>query len=164
VKQQSKKIDPLTQIAPLIEAVQIMDIRLVEASVGTSIRSANEAGEVDLTIRRSADVKEYNKDASMFWVLVKIKTELIQREPKKGAAVFVNVVFEIKYSLPKELEVSQEQLNTFAKINSVFNAWPYWREFVQSMVARMNLPPLTLPMFRFGNATKVRRKKPTEIQ
>jgi len=164
VKQQSKKIDPLKQIAPLIEAVQIIDIRLVEASVATSVRSANEAGEVDLTIRSSADVKEYNKDTGMFWVLVKIKTQLIQREPKKGTAVFVNVAFEIKYGLPKELEVSQEQLNTFAKFNGVFNAWPYWREFVQSMVARMNLPTLTLPMFRFGNATKVRRKKPTEIQ
>lgn len=164
MKQQSKNPEPLEGIAPLIKAVQIKDIRLVEASVGTSVRSANEAGEIELTIRRSADIKEYNKDAGLFWVLAKIKTRLIPIERQKDTAVFVNAAFEIKYSLPKELEVSQEQLNTFAGINSVFNAWPYWREFVQSMIARMNLPPVTLPVFRLETTKKVRRKKPAEVQ
>lgn len=38
----------------------------------------------------------------------------------------------------------------FATYNGVFNAWPYWREFVNNMTARMQLPPLTLQVYRYG--------------
>ena len=160
MKRQIKKIESLKEIAPLIAAVQIRDIRLVEAGVSTSVRSAKEAGEIEFEVVTSADVKEYNKDEGIFWVLAQIKIRLIPVEPEKDAVVSVSAAFEIKYSLPKELRASQKQLNTFARINGVFNAWPYWREFVQNMVARMNLPTITLPVFRLEDTTKIRRKKP----
>jgi preprotein translocase subunit SecB len=160
VKRQITKIESLKEIAPLIAAVQIRDIRLVEAGVSTSVRSATEAGEIKFEVATSADVKEYNKDEGIFWVLAQIKIRLIPVEPEKDAVVSVSAAFEIKYSLPKELRASQKQLNTFARINGVFNAWPYWREFVQNMVARMNLPTITLPVFRLEDTTKIRRKKP----
>lgn len=160
MKRQITKIESLKEIAPLIAAVQIRDIRLVEAGVSTSVRSATEAGEIKFEVATSADVKEYNKDEGIFWVLAQIKIRLIPVEPEKDAVVSVSAAFEIKYSLPKELRASQKQLNTFARINGVFNAWPYWREFVQNMVARMNLPTITLPVFRLGDTTKIKRKKP----
>lgn len=160
MKRQINKIESLKEIAPLIAAVQIRDIRLVEAGVSTSVRSATEAGEIKFEVATSADVKEYNKDEGIFWVLAQIKIRLIPVEPEKDAVVSVSAAFEIKYSLPKELRASQKQLNTFARINGVFNAWPYWREFVQNMVARMNLPTITLPVFRLEDTTKIRRKKP----
>jgi preprotein translocase subunit SecB len=160
VKRQITKIESLKEIAPLIAAVQIRDIRLVEAGVSTSVRSATEAGEIKFEVATSADVKEYNKDEGIFWVLAQIKIRLIPVEPEKDAVVSVSAAFEIKYSLPKELRASQKQLNTFARINGVFNAWPYWREFVQNMVARMYLPTITLPVFRLGDTTKIKRKKP----
>ena len=31
-------------------------------------------------------------------------------------------------------------------INPISNAWPYWREFVQSMSSRMGFPALTVPL------------------
>ena len=34
-------------------------------------------------------------------------------------------------------------------INPISNAWPYWREFVQSMSARMGFPALTVPLLEF---------------
>jgi len=160
VKRQIKKIESLKEIGPLIAAVQIRDIRLVEAGVSTSVRSAKEAGEIKFEVATSADVKEYNKDEGIFWVLAQIKIRLIPVEPEKDAVVSVSAAFEIKYSLPKELRASQKQLNTFARINGVFNAWPYWREFVQNMLTRMNLPTITLPVFRLEDTTKIKRKKP----
>lgn len=149
--------ESLKRIAPLIAAVRIEDIRLVEAKVKTSVRSADDAGKVKLAIDKSAIVKEYTADDGILWVLAKINTRLIPVESEKSPVVSVKAVFELRYRLPKELKVSQEQLNTFAKINSMFNAWPYWREFVQNMVARMNLPPVTLPMFRLEETSKPSR-------
>jgi preprotein translocase subunit SecB len=162
VSEQTKQTGSLKRIAPLIAAVRLKDIRLVEANVKTSVRSAHEVGEVELAIDKSAIVKEYAADDGMFWVLAKIHAQLIPVEPKKSPPVSIKATFELRYSMPKELKVSQAQLSTFARINSVFNVWPYWREFVQNMVARMNLPTLTLPVFRLEDTTKARRKKPTE--
>lgn len=41
-------------------------------------------------------------------------------------------------------------------INPISNAWPYWREFVQSMSARMGFPALTVPLL------EIVPKKPEE--
>lgn len=36
----------------------------------------------------------------------------------------------------------------FANINAVFNAWPFFRELVHSMLGRMGLQPISLPVYR----------------
>lgn len=41
---------------------------------------------------------------------------------------------------------SADYLYYLSDINPIFNAWPYWREFVQSMSARMGFPALTVPL------------------
>jgi hypothetical protein len=60
----------------------------------------------------------------------------------------------IKKSQPEPLipeeDDSFETLNLyleyFRTINPISNAWPYWREFVQSMSSRMGFPALTVPL------------------
>jgi hypothetical protein len=42
----------------------------------------------------------------------------------------------------------------------IFNCWPYFREYLQSTVTRMNLLPLTVPLLRL--LPKPPRKKPTQ--
>lgn len=159
MKRPANKIEPLKDIAPLVAALQIKDIRLIEASAKTNIRTAAEAGDVALAIDSSASVKDYIKDDGIFSVVAEINARLVPVEPEREPAVSVRAAFELRYSLPKDLKVSPAQLNAFARINGIFNAWPYWREFVQSTVARMNLPPITLPVFRFEAPTKSREKK-----
>ena len=48
-----------------------------------------------------------------------------------------------------EVAATREDLEAFCAMNGVFNAWPYAREFVQSSMARMNLPALVLPVMRY---------------
>ena len=47
-----------------------------------------------------------------------------------------------------DMIVSQELGQMFASRNGIFNAWPFFREFVQSTVARMGMPPLMIPLFK----------------
>jgi preprotein translocase subunit SecB len=44
--------------------------------------------------------------------------------------------------------VSEADASAFARLNAPFNAWPYMREFVQSMATRMTFAPPTVPLFR----------------
>jgi hypothetical protein len=68
--------------------------------------------------------------------------------------VTIGVTFELKYSIQGDQPPTQKELAAFAGTNAVFHAWPYWREFVQSMFLRMNLPPVLLPVFRLDDHRK----------
>lgn len=46
----------------------------------------------------------------------------------------------------------------FAKINPIYNVWAYWREFVQNMTTRMNLPVLTMPLLKITPQKPVQAK------
>lgn len=48
-------------------------------------------------------------------------------------------------------EISDAFLNTYCKFNLSVNTWPFFREFVQSMVNRTGFPPLTLPLLKPSN-------------
>ncbi len=52
--------------------------------------------------------------------------------------------YEVSFSVKGEHE--PEAIDAFARVNSVFIAWPYLREFAQTSTCRMGLPPLTLPL------------------
>jgi hypothetical protein len=74
-------------------------------------------------------------------------------EPKAtedNEALSIEYVIALPYIMRTMDEVEDKHLAAFAEFNSKFNAWPYWREFVQSTMARMGLPPIILPVFRPG--------------
>lgn len=78
--------------------------------------------------------------------------------------VQVDASFELIYSLSQELNPAptQEELQAFADTNAVMNCWPYWRELVQNMVAKMNLPPLVVPLIRWVVQPPPQPPKPAE--
>jgi hypothetical protein len=66
-----------------------------------------------------------------------------------GREVFsVDCTFEVDYSLQEGFEITPEQVEAFKGGNAIFNAWPYFREFLQNAVQRMGLPPLAAPFLR----------------
>lgn len=72
----------------------------------------------------------------------------LEDEDKK-IVFFINASFILLYSFSdKNISFSKDDLDMFAHINSVFNCYSYWREFVQSTSTKMGLPPLTIPLFK----------------
>ena len=39
-------------------------------------------------------------------------------------------------------------LDEFGRTNALYHVWPYWREHVQTVLSRLRLPPIIVPMFR----------------
>ena len=68
----------------------------------------------------------------------------------------------ISYQNSSDIKFTQDQLVAFGALNGVFNAWPYCREFVQSMSTRMGLPALTIPVHR-PNAVGVATGSPPDV-
>jgi hypothetical protein len=72
----------------------------------------------------------------------------VQEQDPTKRVVDLSAGLELSYRLSKEVELTPQQLRAFGKVNALYNAWPYWRELVQTTVARMGLPRLVVPVFR----------------
>jgi len=143
--------DVLDRLGPLISAAQLQRIRLVEASCRAFPRELGEPGEVDLRLNWSA--KSILREAGVFSVLADIEVLLIPSGSAEVEGARIWARFELNYSVPPEVELNEGLLEEFAKSNGVFNAWSYWREFVQNTLVRMELPPFPLPLYRMSAPT-----------
>ena len=61
----------------------------------------------------------------------------------------MEMTWRVVYTLSRDLTVADEIVRQFLQRNVVLNVWPYIREYVSSVTARMNLPVLYLPVVRF---------------
>jgi hypothetical protein len=90
-----------------------------------------------------------------------IRFQFFARQTKSSRTPFVSIsaTFLGEYRTAKGFRPTTKELDAFLKANATFNCWPYWREYVQSSVARMDLPPTTLPFFRIKSISKDSRPK-----
>ncbi len=76
-----------------------------------------------------------------------------EHPPWATVSTTVRLVYAFSGAVPPKADLEQ-----FAKVNGIYNAWPYLREIVQSTTTRMGIAPLMLPLFRVGTGPK--KKKP----
>jgi preprotein translocase subunit SecB len=68
-----------------------------------------------------------------------------------GGATIADV--QARYLLIYELlefdqEIEQDHLQQFAHANGTYHSWPFLRQLLFDLTAKMGLPPLTLPVFK----------------
>jgi preprotein translocase subunit SecB len=129
----------------LISAVRLTEVRLIELHAKTSIRSPEITEDMMPVFRHWATASTGLKDG-LFYVKANLDVRIGSED--KPQVVSVKIQYELEYALPEEFKATRTELNAFAKVNGVFNAWPYFREIVQSATQRMDLPPVVLPVFR----------------
>lgn len=44
--------------------------------------------------------------------------------------------------------IDDADANAFGRVNGIYNAWPFLREFLSSSLVRLSLPPFPLPLLR----------------
>ncbi len=151
---------PMEQI---VACVELHRVRLTAMACESRISSPEEVDEV--TVRLATHGEARTTDAGTFDVDAKISLEIVPVENDKAEAdpvVDISAIFCLSYSLGEDIEVSDEDLSEFADMNGIFNAWPYFRELIQSAIARMGLPPITMPVYRIGPSEDVRVSAPDE--
>lgn len=135
-------------LARIISVVQIHDVRLREACCRSLSEPSIVAEELSANLSHEASVKADPEDESTLLVSVKFSLEIRQETGAKELRAEISAVFEISYDLPTEDTFSADEIEGFGQVNAVFNAWPYWREIVQSSLSRMGMPGLTIPLYR----------------
>jgi hypothetical protein len=94
-----------------------------------------------------------------FQVLLQIKVD-----DETTTIATINVGYVTVYRVPPE--VAEEDIPHFIGISGYMQTWPYFRADVQTLSAKLGLPPLTLPLLLSSQAaekaTVVRLQEPTD--
>jgi len=73
-----------------------------------------------------------------YTVGVKVTSKESDAEAENSELVEITAGFDAEYISTEEL--NSDDVGDFSKKNVGYHVWPYWREYVQSTVARMDLP------------------------
>lgn len=134
------------------ELVSLAEIRLIESHCKLGHLRENELPE---TGNQTTHVGMRFDDAgNAIFVVVKYGL-LIGYDEKKlesnadSAVVTIRANFGVQYK--HKQDEPEKSLGDVVPRLAVMNSWPYWREFVQSMVVRMGLPAFPVPIMNLGN-------------
>ena len=70
----------------------------------------------------------------------------------------IEATFLLQYRVSSIKGLRKPNIIAFGEMNGLYNAWPYWREFVHAMTVRMGFPALTIPVFRPDSTAVPRRR------
>lgn len=138
----------MVDLSKIISVVQIEDIRVCEASCRSLVRPAGIAESVGEMTSIDADVVKKPEGDGLLLIRTKFNLEIRASGGDGELQAEVRGIFELSYQVPADEKFSSDELKGFGEVNAVFNAWPYWRELVQSSLARMSMPVLTAPVHR----------------
>ncbi len=60
----------------------------------------------------------------------------------------IDATFVLIYGIDSTEGIEDRHVEAFGYTSGIYNAWPYWREFVQNTTVRMGMTPLVVPVFR----------------
>jgi len=140
--------DPLSLVRQATPHLKIDRVQLLQGAFEVTGRSEDRSKE---PVRTGLLINHSREDRQL---TSRIKFVFDAVVPRKGEdrVVVVTATFELLYELKEGAEVSEEALGHFARINALYNGWPYWREFLQNTLARLDLPQLTVPLLRVQQA------------
>lgn len=151
--------DSLKRIQAIIRDAEIRGIRLTEASISSRIRTTAEVPDDAVAdISRNATLSGPMEQGNLY-VLAEMAVHIVPDggTGKDDPFVGVRAVYELHYLLPAEAELLPADLQLFAELNGTYNAYPYFREFVQSAFCRLNLPAFTLPLLKASDLAPVEK-------
>lgn len=148
-EQKSRAVQPAKQPGGL-DGVNTQKLQLRDLRVLTSSTFLNPLiNPQDLPKEVNQEIKVHSArsdgDSSLLYMIdFALKSNLENGDP----ALSVAVRFGLIYKFQTLDGIGDKEAQIFGQTTGLFCIWPYWREFVQNMVARMGLPPIRIPPMR----------------
>jgi preprotein translocase subunit SecB len=126
----------------ILSGLDLVSISLKESKcyLNTELKLTNEMN-ISIHSDETFDVKTYDD------IHIIQKYSLIGKL-KNSKSKLLQIDLTLLIVLKSKEKFTQEFFNVYKEISLKLNTWPYFREFVNNITARMNIPPLTLPLFK----------------
>lgn len=146
----------LQQLKAATRFVEIAEIRFVDCRCTYGILAEPAVDAVEVNVRGQEVVVEGNTVRSAMTAEFRAPTPFADNDAEKQKQVHVGARIEVKYALsPERDQDSDEAINTFARMNGVQTAWPYFREYLHSSLVRLGLPSFDLPLLKPLDAARL---------
>ena len=146
-KKVAKSVPELDMALEVSNFIDLEDIAIIENRCKLFPVSQDGNGDLDYTVSASTD---FSVEQENNVLLVQVQLKFKAKNKNNEDVVLLVAKYIAIYTLKTKKEFSIEQYGHFEDYCSVFHVWPYWREFVQRAIADFRMPPLTLPVFKFG--------------
>ncbi len=143
--------------APVSKRVEVMEILLAESMTKRGAVRDRRPAKLAMGVNVETQV---DKDEKVVCVRPRFVLSAKYDEADNEELLRIEAQFVLRYRVPSFEGLKKANIVAFGELNGLYNAWPYWREFVQSTTVRMGLPPLTIPVYRPLKAPKRPAKAP----
>lgn len=133
------KISP-KEYSQILSGVELEEMHL--ESVSTKL-NRSEAG-LNLNVLTNMKTPEFQVFDGGFSVIVPI--QLRAKNNSRKVVIKIDAEFYLKFS--SEEEVTEDFFDVYKRQSLRLNTWPYFRELVSSLTAKMGFSPLTLPLHK----------------
>lgn len=130
--------------------VQLLGVALRTANLVSDVDPFEMIPEVAFNVKHRARYVRSESDPERLEVFLDFVFRALDERDSESPKELANLraTFVLQYAVPGDLAFEPEALRQFAWLNGAYNAWPYWRELVQSVAGRIGLGALTVPVFR----------------
>lgn len=135
---------PEKMVRPLMELASLVDLEDVRLRRCRAEMHSEPEGSLLYSISHATHWS-LNKERDQLTVEICYSLHSHEESETDHELVSVEVTFALAYRLKSPF--LDDECSLFARINAVHNSWPYLREFLQSMTARMSVPVLTIGSF-----------------
>jgi len=143
------------------ECYVLQEIFLVDAKISRDpLIESPEA--LSLEHKCDTEILEFDKEKEIRFIRCDFRVAAFNGEAPSKLVMKIEAAFCTSYVDKLDIHFPDDDsfaltLTHMLRINPISHAWPYWREFVQSMSARMGYPALTVPLLEI-----VLKKSPTK--
>lgn len=131
------------QAGEALAVCELQDVRLLSASA----HSSNPVRPGPFVVNAEIQVKGgENREEGTIQSFSRYRLTGVLEADETAEAWAATVEHVATYRKSSDLELTQDQLNSFALVVGVMNIHPYARESVQSLVSRMGYPPFTMDL------------------
>ncbi len=126
----------------ILNGVNLIEISLKESKTFVN-KDIKPATDLEISIKDESQF-EQGKDGV---INILQHYELDARKPKsKSRYVQISVTFLVRMMSVEPF--TNDFFSIYREISLHLNTWPFFREFAHSTTARMNIPPMTLPLLK----------------
>ena len=126
----------------ILKTIDLQNVYLVETKAKLNENNISPNLEIKVRDTKSFETKDNSFIISYTYRLAGINAE------QDNTCLEIVAKFKIKYFTENATNINKEFFDVFAKFSVDFMLWPYFREFVQNLTSKMDLPSLTLPMIK----------------
>lgn len=132
------------EYSKMLNSFELVSIELINGSSQCERKYLTEKN-IELQIKENVKIEEKTETGVTF------NQQYTLHGKSEGAekpAFTIKTRYCLHFRIENQTVISEEFLKLFSEVSLKLTSWPYFREFVQNHITRMNLPPLTLPLVR----------------